>query len=244
MPRIARYLLNTSFFHVMVQGINKEEIFKEAEDKEKYMNIIDKYKEIYNITLLAYCVMKNHTHLLIHCESTENLSIFMHRVNAAYAKYYNINHDRVGYVFRDRFLSEPINDERYLYTCINYIHLNPIEAEIVEKIEDYKYSSYIEYLYETGITREKIFKKYVDIKNYVLNEEHTDLFMDIDINTENIIEARIREFCIIEKMTVEEIIKEKDKLKKLLKFLKTGYKITNKDIQKKLGIGEYIFRTL
>lgn len=244
MPRIARYLLNTSFFHIMVQGINKEEIFKEPKDKEKYLSIINKYKEIYNIVILAYCIMKNHTHILIYSESTENLSVFMHRTNAMYAKYYNLKYSRVGYVFRDRFLSEPIYDERYLYSCINYIHLNPLEAEIVERADEYIYSSYREYINKSGITKNKIFKKFVDIENYMLNERHNDLYMDIDLNITKIIESRVKEFCNIENTNVEEILKEKNKLKELIRFLKTGYKITNKDIQKQLGIGEYIFRIL
>jgi len=244
MPRVARYLLNTSFFHVMVQGINKEEIFKESKDKDKYLSIINKYKEIYSILILSYCVMKNHTHILIYCESTIQLSTFMKMVNTTYARYYNLKYDRVGYVFRDRFLSEPIYDERYLYTCINYIHLNPIEAGLVKKAEEYIYSSYREYINKSGITKEKGFTKFVDLENYVLNKEQNDLFMDIDINIEKIIEARTREFCKLENTSMEEILEEKDKLKKLINFLKTGYKITNKDIQKFLGIGEYIFRTL
>ena len=244
MPRVARYLLNTSFFHVMVQGINKEEIFKQTKDKEKYLNVINKYREMYNVTILAYCVMNNHTHMLIYCESTEKLSIFMHRINANYARYYNIKYSRVGYVFRDRFLSEPIYDEKYLYNCINYIHLNPVEAGIVEEPADYIYSSYREYINKTGITKEKEFKKFVEVENYVLTKENNNLFMDIDINTEEIIKARIREFCRIENTSIEKVLEEKGKLKKLIKFLKTGHKITNKEIQNILNIGEYIFRTL
>jgi len=244
MPRVARYLLNTSFFHVMVQGINKEEIFKESKDKDKYLSIINKYKGMYNILVLSYCVMKNHTHILIYCESTIQLSTFMKRVNTTYARYYNLKYDRVGYVFRDRFLSEPIYDEIYLYTCINYIHLNPVEAGIVEKAEEYRYSSYREYINKSGITKEKEFKKFVDLENYILNEEHNDLFMDIDINVEKIIKARTREFCKTENTSIEKVLAEKEKLKKLIDFLRSNNKITNKEIQKYLGIGEYIFRKL
>ena len=244
MPRVARYLLNTSFFHVMVQGINKEEIFNQKNDKEKYLNIVNQYKKIYDVTILAYCVMNNHTHILIYCETTDKLSMFMHRVNAKYARYYNIKHSRVGYVFRDRFLSEPIYDERYLYTCINYIHLNPVEAGFVEKAENYKYSSYGEYISKCGITKDKVFKKFVDVENYELDYIQEDLYMDININIENVIKAKTKVFCEIENTSLEEIFKEKEKLKQLLRFLKVGYKITNKEIQEVLGIGEYIFRTL
>lgn len=244
MPRIARYLLNTSFFHVMVQGINKEEIFRENKDKEKYLNLINKYKKMYDVAILAYCVMNNHTHMLIYCESIEKLSIFMHRINSNYAKYYNIKNSRIGYVFRDRFLSEPIYDEKYLYTCINYIHLNPVEGGITEKAEDYIYSSYGEYINSSGLTRDKIFKKFIDVENYKLDYTQNDLYMDIDVNVEKMIRAKIMAFCKLENINIEEVLKEKVKLKELISFLKVGNKIKNKDIQKILGIGEYIFRTL
>ena len=69
--------------------------------------------------------------------------------------------DRVGYVYRDRFVSEPITSYRYLIQCIKYIHFNPVKAKIVERCEEYKISSY------------KLFKNKLDKRefNSILNKD-------------------------------------------------------------------------
>jgi hypothetical protein len=75
----------------------------------------------------------------------------MKSVNTRFAMYYNEEEKRVGYVFRDRFRSEAIYNQEYLYKCLAYIHLNPVEAKIVVEPGDYKYSSYNDFIYRTGI---------------------------------------------------------------------------------------------
>lgn len=73
MPRIARKDLNTPFLHVMVQGVNKEYIFNKSEYIERYLKIIKKNNEKYKVTILAYCIMNNHAHFLMHAENIEKL---------------------------------------------------------------------------------------------------------------------------------------------------------------------------
>ena len=134
MPRIPKEYINTSFFHIMVQGINKEYVFNNNKDKEKYLKIMkDTKEEINDIQIVSYCVMDNHVHILIYIEDTNNLIKFMHKVNLKYAKYYNKKYDRVGYVFRDRYKTQPIFYEKHLYQCIDYIHQNPVKAHMCRK---------------------------------------------------------------------------------------------------------------
>ena len=139
MPRIARKDYNTSFFHIMIQGINKEYIFNKDRYKEKYMELMNKYLEKYAVKVIAYCIMDNHAHLLVYAEKINELSEYMRSINTTYALYYNKNLKRVGYVFRDRYRVEPIYSEKYLINCIHYIHDNPIKAETCKTIEQYKY---------------------------------------------------------------------------------------------------------
>ena len=80
MPRIARNSFCTSFFHVIVQGINKEYIFDKKEYIEKYLELIGKYNKEYNIEILAYCIMNNHAHLLIYSEDCKEMVRFTHSV--------------------------------------------------------------------------------------------------------------------------------------------------------------------
>ena len=75
MPRISRKNLETSFFHVMVQGIKKEYIFNQKIAIKKYIELLQTEKEKFNLQILAYCVMNNHAHLLIYTEKIEEMSL-------------------------------------------------------------------------------------------------------------------------------------------------------------------------
>lgn len=156
MSRRARQNLSTSFFHVIVQGINKEAIFKEDSYKKKYLKLIAERMQEYDLDILAYVIMNNHAHLLIHIEKIKKLSEFMKKVNEEFANYYNYKENRVGYVFRGRFLSESIYNQTYLLRCISYIHNNPVKAHMVGNCKEYKFSSYNNYLEKTGFVNDKV----------------------------------------------------------------------------------------
>lgn len=141
MPRLPRNNIKTSYFHVMVQGIDKEYIFNRKIDIKYYISILYELKDELNIKIIAYCIMNNHAHLLIHTNDVSNLTKYMHKTNTKYAIYYNKIHDRVGYVFRNRFKSEGIYSERQLYNCISYIYNNPVKAKICRTPEEYPYSN-------------------------------------------------------------------------------------------------------
>lgn len=156
MPRKSRKILNDKICHNIVQGINKEYIFKEDDDKEKYLSLLRKYYRDYEIDIISYCIMDNHTHLILYSDNIKNISDFMGRVNSIYAMYYNKKYNRVGYVFRDRFKSILILTREQLYFCIKYIHMNPVKAKIVENESEYKYSSYNDYLNKSGFLNQRI----------------------------------------------------------------------------------------
>lgn len=90
MPRFSRGSINTTYFHVMTQGINKSYIFDKPEDIKYYIKIMYELKEEHNIKIIAYCIMNNHTHMLIHVEKIEELSKYMQSLNIKYGIYYNI----------------------------------------------------------------------------------------------------------------------------------------------------------
>lgn len=145
MPRLARKCLESPFIHIIVQGINKEYIFKRRLFKETYLNMLKKNISKTEMHIIAYCVMDNHVHLLVYCENINVISKIMQKTNGAYAKWYNKIQKRVGYVFRNRYYTQMILTEQQLYNCIVYIHRNPVKANIVNYIHEYKYSSYKEY---------------------------------------------------------------------------------------------------
>lgn len=236
MARIARQYLDTSFFHIMVQGINKEFIFNNNRYINRYMKLIRENLNKEKLKIIAYCIMNNHAHLLIEVEDKKELSKYMQKVNSLYAKYYNyMENERVGYVFRDRYKSEPILDKRQLIQCIKYIHQNPVKANMVKQIDEYPYSSYYFYqnreINKTGIfTEEEI--QFICNKDKSTQEE----FLDIDINIENKINNAILEFTKKENIKLFEIFEKDVILKALIKYLKKIKNIKYTNIMKKLDI--------
>lgn len=241
MPRLAREYLETSFFHVMVQGINKEYIFNNERYINRYMKLIHKNLQNGNLKIIAFCIMNNHAHLLINVDKISNLSKFMQKINGAYAKYYNyMENERVGYVFRDRYKSEPILDKMQLIQCIKYIHQNPVKAKMVNNVWDYKYSSYN--YYKQILNKMKDNQIYINFTKeemrLICNSyfENNKIFLDTEINIETIIDDAITEFINKENIKVFEIFQKDDILKKLIKYLKNNKKIKYVDIMKKLEI--------
>jgi len=189
MPRISRSVFSKGFFHIMSQGINKSFIFKQKYLKKEYLYLIKKFSKEFNIIIIAYCIMDNHAHLLLYSDSISNISSYMQKINSSFAKYYNYKNNRVGYVFRDRFLSEYIKDEKQLYTCIKYIHMNPVKAKIVKNEQDYEFSSYKDYLYNKGIFSSELLNLvFYNDKNYVskflsIKNNDTLYFLEVDSDT-------------------------------------------------------------
>lgn len=146
MPRISRNKLIGKYFHVIVQGLNKEFIFENSFYMRKYKEIIISKLDNSRINILVYCIMNNHAHFLIHCEKIQDLSKYMQKINTSYSRFYNKEKNRVGYVFRDRFYTQEILDINQLYKCMRYIHNNPVKAHIVNNMSEYKFSSYNEFI--------------------------------------------------------------------------------------------------
>lgn len=145
MPRVAREKSSTGIYHVMFRGINHQIIFEDDEDYIKYLETLKTYQEKGGYIIYAYCLMKNHIHLLMK-EKTEDLGLTFKRIGASYVYWYNSKYNRRGHLFQDRYRSEVVENDSYFLTVLRYIHQNPLKAGIVQDIADYRWSSYKEYL--------------------------------------------------------------------------------------------------
>ncbi|MPW26890.1 transposase [Alkalibaculum sp. M08DMB] len=145
MSRQARKKSSTGIYHIMVRGINNENIFLEDEDKEKYIDLLRKMKEVTAINIYGYCIMDSHLHLLVK-EGEEYIGDTMKRIGVSYVYWYNKKYKRKGHLFQDRYKSQVVENDIYLISLLRYIHQNPIKAKIVDKIEDYRWSSYNVYI--------------------------------------------------------------------------------------------------
>jgi len=130
----------------MCKSISEVNLFKDSEDKEKYLFLIKKYKNLYDFKLYGYCLMDNHSHLIIDANGAD-ISKVMHGINFSYAMYFNKKHERDGHLFKDRFKSLIIKNERYLKTLSLYIHNNPTDIrEYKDCPEKYAFSSLAIYI--------------------------------------------------------------------------------------------------
>lgn len=224
MPRVPRERFSSGFFHIMIQGINKEYIFKEDENKEKYLSLMRKYYEKYNIKIISYCIMNNHAHFIIYSDDIKQISSYMHKINTIYAMDYNTINKRVGYLFRNRYKSQYIDSRDYLLKCIKYIHLNPVKAHIVREESKYKYSSYNDFLYKKGYINDEILQlTFGNSNNYLelfkIIEDVDVEIMDVDNDNQNF-ETAVKKYLIRNNIELEEIKNSKvflyDFTKKLL----------------------------
>ncbi len=238
MPRKSRKLIGSAFIHNLVQGINKEYIFESESEKCKYIELMKKYSEKYSILIISYCIMDNHAHILTFSENIQNISLFMKETNTEYAIHYNKTKNRVGYVFRNRFNSKAIYNKEYLFKCIKYIHMNPVKAGISKNEQEYKFSSYKDYINKRGNVNENVLKIiFNDEKDYVkiiksINYEPLNLDKN-NINLEEVLEN----FLIQKNIKLNQIQKDNILIKQFISYLISNeYEFKKKDIAKILNI--------
>lgn len=140
MPRQARRMSSTGYMHIIIRGIGRQLLFEEDSDYQYYLTMLEKYSMETGVRICAYCLMENHVHLLVHGEK-EQIVLFMKKSNVNYAGWFNWKYERTGHLFQDRFKSEPVEDEKYLFTVFRYILRNPEKAGICPASE-YRWSSY------------------------------------------------------------------------------------------------------
>lgn len=237
---------NSSFFHIMVQGINKEFVFETRKNKERYLRLI--YANNENVEIMAYCLMDNHAHILVKPNEIQDLQNWMRRVNTSYAIYYNRINERVGYVFRERYKSQVIKNEKHLCSAMEYIHNNPVKARICNRKEDYEFSSYIK-IYQGNKKKineklESILSQSVFQKDNCQEEEEFDLIEEDKEDKNKICQETICDFLNSKNLTLNQLKKDNPNLIKIVKILKYKNKISYRLMEKCLNISREKLRNL
>jgi putative transposase len=183
-----------SFYHVYARGTNRQRIFREPADFEKFLKLFDRYlspKEVrdangvsfpnyYNkLDLLCFCLMPNHFHLLLYQYQQGAMTKCMRSLLTSYSVYFNKKYKRSGPLFESRYKASMISDDSYLEHITRYIHLNP------RNWRDYEYSSlpyYLQQITDSWIHPERITeifstpKSYLEfLHDYVQNKEMMDI---------------------------------------------------------------------
>jgi len=162
-------LVNGELYHICAKSIAEYRIFKTHKDFLRMEELIRYYRFKHNIKfsdfqrisknkekveksqdkiveVIAYCLMPTHIHFILYQIEDNGISVFMERILKSYAVYFNNKYKRKGPLWSGRFLNLLIQNDEQLLHLTRYIHLNPVTAYIVEKPEDWEFSSYIEYI--------------------------------------------------------------------------------------------------
>lgn len=156
-------------YHIYNRGNNKENIFYE---EGNYFFFLDKLKSylIPHVDVFAYCLMPNHFHLFIRVNDLHNFEKGIKNFFISYAKAINQKYFRVGSLFQGRYKISEIASDAYFTRIVTYIHQNPATSKLVNKIGDYKFSSYNSYLSsEKGslLKRTEVLSWFGGIENFI-----------------------------------------------------------------------------
>lgn len=141
MARPLRIEFPGAVYHVTSRGNAKQAIFLENEDSHKFLEVLSTVVERFNWLCHAYCLMRNHYHLMI--ETPEgNLSRGMRQLNGVYTQVFNQRHIRVGHLLQGRYKAILVEKDTHLLSLCRYIILNPLRAGFVKRPEEWRWSSY------------------------------------------------------------------------------------------------------
>ena len=179
------------YYHIYNRGTGKMDLFKDEEDYTFFLSRLREYifpeerrrapsarslryvrKEFSPgaFTLVCYCLMPNHYHFVLRQNGEESISTLMLNFGSGYSKYFNRKYDRVGSVFQDQFKAVRIDSNEYLLWLSAYVHQNPTVGKLVKSPEQYRFSSYIDYIGKRGGTlcdKQVILDQFKDPHKYV-----------------------------------------------------------------------------
>lgn len=162
-----RNFAENCYYHVFNRGVEKRAIFLDEQDYRIFLYYLSVYtspldkilleypvlpprlqcKNLHDeIKIISYCLMPNHFHLLLQQVSVDGVSKLLKQLTNAYTFYFNHKYKRVGGLVQGSFKAVLIETDEILLHISRYIHLNPLVAEIVDNLNDYKWSSYREFI--------------------------------------------------------------------------------------------------
>jgi putative transposase len=141
MPRTARQLFDGGYFHLVNRGNNRSALFHSRLDYAVFVGLMNEAKIRFPLSILGYCLMPNHFHLLVRARQAGNIRSFVHWITTCYSGHYHESYGTSGHVWQGRFKSFPIESEEYMITALRYIEGNPLRAGLVDSNRNWEWSS-------------------------------------------------------------------------------------------------------
>ncbi len=140
MPRVARIVVPGLAHHITQRGNNRQDVFFINDDRRAYLRILTQQAQRYGLSVLSYCLMTNHVHLIVTPKRSDSLALAIGRTHWLYAKYINQLHGRSGHLWQNRFFSFAM-DPDHLLRAARYVERNPVRARLVRLPWRYQWSS-------------------------------------------------------------------------------------------------------
>jgi putative transposase len=186
MARKKRFYRIDSCHHVMLRGNGGQDLFLDIADRVRFCLLLQAASEKYTFRVHAFCFMKNHVHLML--EPLERpLQDGVHSFSFRYAQYFNAKYGKRGYLYQGRFRSICVQDGTYFKRLIRYIHLNPVHAGLVQKPENYQWSSYRAFLghdHYVWLCKERVLSNFGPTYKESLDYMTWFIYQQIDIEAE------------------------------------------------------------
>ena len=144
MPRPLRIHVPGTFHHITLRGNHQQRIFASENDRLKLNDVVARVIARSDLRIHAYCWMTNHLHLLVEV-GAEPMGIAMRLISSTYARAYQKRLPTRGHLFERRYHSRLVDVDAYLLAVVRYIHLNPVEAQMVRSAADHRWSSHYAY---------------------------------------------------------------------------------------------------
>lgn len=143
MGRVPRVDVGEEVYHVINRANARMQIFFKEEEYQLLEQILQDGVEKYNMRILAYCIMPNHFHLVLHPRNDGDLQRFMQWVTLTHTQRWHAQHKSIGtgHLYQGRYKSFLIEQDSHLLTVLRYVERNPLRAKLVKKLTNWKYSS-------------------------------------------------------------------------------------------------------
>lgn len=232
MPRTPRMYSHSKVYHIILKGIDDQDIFYDNRDREFFLKQISITKLEFNYIVYAYCLMNNHVHMVIKSQDVF-LSKCIQSLLIRYVYYFNKKYKRKGPLVQNRFNSKQVENLQYFIDVCRYVHRNPENAGI-ELTQNYQWSSYSEYIGRKNIVEKNILLHYYnnDINKFIedtiktVGEKEIEDYIEYEIigklNDEQLMETIMNKFKIVDISDVPNFFKNKggEELEKCIREIK------------------------